>query len=165
MPIMPRARREGLIIRELENEILVYDVGTDQAHCLNQTAGLIWSHCDGTSSVTQVCEVLSQTMQTTIDEKLIWYAVEQFNRDGLLEEKIEPPAAFMIAGMSRRRMVRTLGLAAMVAIPLVTSIVAPTAVQAGGSCLPQGSPCNPDGFPCCPGLFCVGKDPQTCQVD
>src|SRR6266850_1668301 len=152
MPTMPRAREAGLVVRELEEETLIYDVDTDRAHCLNQTAALIWKHCDGTSSVTQICKLLSQTMATTIDEKVVWYALEQFNKDGLLEEKIEPPAAFKIAGMSRRQMVRTLGLAAMVAIPLVTSIVAPTAVQAGGSCLPVGSPCKSNAE-CCSG-FC-----------
>jgi hypothetical protein len=162
MPTMPRARKAGLIVRELEEEILVYDVDTDKAHCLNQTAALIWKHCDGTSSVTQICELLSQTMQTTLDEKVVWYALEQFNKDGLLEEKIEPPAAFMIAGMNRRQMVRTLGLAAMVAIPLVTSIVAPTPVQAGVSCLPLGAPCtfNSD---CC-SRFCSPGKPPTCQL-
>ena len=161
MPTMPRAREAGLIVRELDNETLVYDVDTNEAHCLNETAALIWRHCDGTSSVTQVCELLSQTMETTIDEKVVWYALEQFNKDSLLEEKIEPPATFMIAGMSRRQMVRTLGLAAMVAIPLVTSIVAPTPVQAGGSCLPLGSPCNSNAE-CC-SQFC-GSNPRTCQL-
>jgi coenzyme PQQ synthesis protein D (PqqD) len=161
MPTMPRAREAGLIVRELEEETLIYDVDTDKAHCLNQTAALIWKHCDGTSSVTQICELLSQTMETTIDEKVLWYALEQFNKDGLLEEKIEPPAALKIAGMSRRQMVRTLGLAAMVAIPLVTSIVAPTAVQAGGSCLPVGSPCKSNSE-CCSG-FCNASG--FCQIE
>ena len=155
MPTMPRAREARLIVRHLEDETLVYDVDTDKAHCLNQTAARIWKHCDGTSSVTQICKLLSQTMATTIDEKVVWYALEQFNKDGLLEEKIESPAAFKIAGMSRRQMVRTLGLAAIVAIPLVTSIIVPTAVQAGTSCIAQGRPC-PTGGGCCPGLVCCG---------
>lgn len=162
MPTMPRAREAGLIVRELENETLVYDVDTNKAHCLNQTAALIWKRCDGTSSVTQTCEFLSQTMKTTIDEKVVWYALEQFNKDGLLAEKTEPPAAFMIAGMSRRQMVRTLGLAAAIAIPLVTSIVAPTAAQAGASCLTLGRPCSTTSE-CCNGLVCIGS-PPTCQL-
>ena len=162
MPTMPRAREAGLIVRELEDETLVYDAVTDKAHCLNQTAARIWKHCDGTSSVTQIAELLSQRTETTIDEKVVWYALEQFNKDGLLEEKIAPPAGFKIAGMSRRQMVRTLGLAAMVAIPVVTSIVAPTPVQAGASCLPPGSSCDPKGIPCCPPNGCFGG---TCSVD
>ena len=161
MPTMPRAREAGLIVRELEEETLVYDVDTDKAHCLNQTAARIWKHCDGISSMTEICELLSRTIETTVDEKVVWYALEQFNKDGLLEEKIEPPAAFKIAGMSRRQMVRTLGLAAMVAIPVVTSIVAPTPVQAGASCLPPDSKCSTDGIPCCPPNGCFGG---TCSL-
>jgi hypothetical protein len=158
MPTMPRARHAGLIVRELEDETLIYDADTDKAHCLNHTAALVWKHCDGTSSVTQICDSLSQTMETTIDEKVVWYALQQFNKDGLLEEKIEPPAAFIVAGMSRRQMVRTLGLTAMVAIPVVTSIVAPTPVQAQ-SCLPMGSPCTSTPQ-CCRFLFCFGTPPR-----
>ena len=161
MPTMPRAREAGLIVCELEEETLVYDVDTDKAHCLNQTAARIWKHCDGISSMTEICELLSRTMETTVDEKVVWYALEQFNKDRLLEERIEPPAAFMIAGMSRRQMVRTLGLAAMVAIPLVTSIVVPTPVQAGASCLPGGSSCTPTGIPCCSPNSCLGG---ICQL-
>jgi Coenzyme PQQ synthesis protein D (PqqD) len=160
MPTMPRARQAGLIVRELEEETLIYDADADKAHCLNQTAALVWKHCDGTSSVTQICAVLSQSMETTIDEKVVWYALEQFNKDRLLEEKMESPAAFKIAGLSRRQMVRRLGLAAMVAIPVVTSIVVPTAVQAGTSCIPLGSPCSPTAPNCCPGLFCGGNPPR-----
>jgi len=40
----------------------------------------------------------------------------------LLEEKVELPA-FIIAGMNRRQMVRVLGLGAIIAVPLVTTIV------------------------------------------
>jgi Coenzyme PQQ synthesis protein D (PqqD) len=67
MPTMPRAREAGLIVRELEDETLVYDADTDRAHCLNQTAARIWKHCDGTSSVPQIADLLSQTTETTID--------------------------------------------------------------------------------------------------
>src|SRR3990172_10045809 len=45
-----------------------------------------------------------------------------------------------MAGLSRREVVRQLGLAAVIALPLVTSIVAPRATQAV-SC---GQPCTND---------------------
>jgi hypothetical protein len=38
MPTMPRAREAGFIVRELEDETLVYDADTDRAHCLNQNS-------------------------------------------------------------------------------------------------------------------------------
>ena len=50
----PTARRDRLIVRELENETLVYDQANDEAHCLNQTAALVWKHCDGRTTVDEI---------------------------------------------------------------------------------------------------------------
>ena len=40
--ILPAAREEGLIIQEMADEVLVYDRERYKAHCLNQTAALVW---------------------------------------------------------------------------------------------------------------------------
>src|SRR5258705_13884787 len=152
MEKMPQTRRSGLIIQEVDSEILIYDQDTKKAHCLNQTAAKVWKYCDGETTLADACSALSRDLDTPVDEKLIWYAVDQFSKDNLLEKEIEPPA-FIIAGMNRRQMVRTLGLAAVVAVPLVTSIVAPTPVQAA-TCLPPTSVCTTSAQ-CCGGL-CSG---------
>ena len=158
MEKMPQARRSGLIIQEVDNEILIYDQNTNKAHCLNQTAAKVWKYCDGETTLAEACNALSFDLETPVDEKLVWYAVDQFAKDNLLEKDIEPPA-FIIAGMNRRQMVRTLGLAAVIAVPLVTSIVAPTPVQAA-TCLPNGQPCS-GPVQCCSGL-CAGS-PGICS--
>jgi hypothetical protein len=56
------------------------------------------------------------------------------------------------AGISRRQLVRTLGLAAAVAAPIVTSIVAPTSAQAA-TCATTGESCVVK--PCCAGHTCT----------
>jgi hypothetical protein len=157
MEKMPQARRIGLIIQEVDSEILIYDQNTNKAHCLNQTAAKVWKYCDGETTLADACSALSRDLETPVDEKLVWYAVDQFAKDNLLEKDIEPPA-FIIAGMNRRQLVRTLGLAAVVAVPLVTSIVAPRPVQAA-TCLPPGQSCATDAQ-CCSGLCTAG--PLTC---
>ena len=159
MEKMPQARRSGLIIQEVDSEILIYDQNTNKAHCLNQTAAKVWKYCDGETTLADACSALSRDLETPVDEKLVWYAVDQFSKDNLLEKEIEPPA-FISAGMNRRQMVRTLGLAAVVAVPLVTSIVAPTPVQAA-TCLPPGQPCT-SSVECCSGL-CTGAPSATCS--
>src|SRR5258705_1121161 len=111
---------------------------------------MIWKHCDGVSPVSQVCESLSREFKTRIEETVVWYALQQLDKDNLLEERIETPAPFMVAGMSRRQMVRTLGLAAIVAVPLVTSIVAPTPAQAA-TCKASGASSGTSAQ-CCSGL-------------
>jgi hypothetical protein len=152
MEKMPQARRSGLIIQEVDSEILIYDQETDKAHCLNQTAAKVWKYCDGETTLLDACSALSSELETEVDQKLVWYAVDQFSKDNLLEKEIVPPA-FIIAGMSRRQMVRNLGLGAIVVVPLVTSIVAPTPAQAA-TCVQPGNPCGTSGQ-CCSGL-CSG---------
>jgi len=159
MQKMPQARRSGLIIQEVDSEILIYDQQTNKAHCLNQTAAKVWNYCDGETTVADACGALSHDLETPVDEKLVWYAVDQFSKDNLLEKEIELPA-FIIPGMTRRQMVRTLGLAAVVAVPLVTSIVAPTPAQAA-TCLPPTSVCAADAQ-CCSGTCSGLPGPGTC---
>jgi Coenzyme PQQ synthesis protein D (PqqD)/UPF0506 len=146
----PQTRQDGLIVRELDNEILIYDTEKNKAHCLNETAALVWKQCDGQTTVTEISRSLSNQLGTKVDERVVWFAVKQFGQDHLLEEKLTPPPAFIAAGLNRREMVRVLGLAAVVAVPLVTSIVAPTPVQAA-TCLPAGQPCTTSAQ-CCSGL-------------
>ena len=149
----PRARTEGLVVRELADEVLVYDRDRDKAHCINQTAALVWKYCDGKTSVSNMALRLERELKTErVDEKIVWYALDQLGKDHLLEESAAPPA--MLAGMTRREMVRVLGVAAVVAVPLITSIVAPTPAQAA-TCLTPGSVCTGPSF-CCSSLCNAG---------
>lgn len=153
MQKMPQARRSGLIVREVDGEVLIYDQERDKAHCLNHTAAKVWKYCNGQTTVAEACSSLSRDLKSPVDEKLIWYALDQFSTDHLLGDKIELPP-FMAAGMNRRQVVRALGLAALVAAPLVTSIVAPTPAQAA-TCRPTGASCT-DPTQCC-------NSPQLCS--
>ena len=157
MEKMPQARKSGLIIQEVDGEVLIYDQVSNKAHCLNQTAAKVWKYCDGETTLADACSALSRDLETPVNEKLIWYAVDQFSKDKLLERDFATPA-FMIAGMNRRQMVRTLGLAAIVAVPLVTTIVAPTPAQAA-TCLASGAACT-GPIQCCSNS-CVGS-PGVC---
>ena len=152
----PRARTQGLIVQELPDEVLIYDRERDKAHCLNQTAALVWKYLDGKNSVANITQKLEQDLKTHIDEKIVWYALDQFSKDHLLEDAFVPPTLFV--GMSRREMVRALGVAAAIALPLVTSIVAPTPAQAS-TCGTTGSPCS-SGSQCCSGTCSSG--PASC---
>ena len=44
---MPQARKDGLIIKALTDEVVVYDLERHEVHCLNRVAALVWQHCDG----------------------------------------------------------------------------------------------------------------------
>ena len=153
----PRARAAGLVVRELPEEVLVYDLERHRAVCLNRTAALVWKSCDGQTNVEGMSRLLAAELRAPVPVELVWLALEQLGRDRLLEEKVARPSA--LAGMSRRELIRRLGLAAAVSLPLVTSILAPTAAQAA-SCLPTGAACSAPAQ-CCSGL-CPGAPNGAC---
>ena len=51
---VPVARKENLVIQEMPEEVLVYDMDTNKAHCLNRTAAFVWKSCDGKNSVAPI---------------------------------------------------------------------------------------------------------------
>ena len=151
----PRARKDDLIVKEMPDEVLVYDLVRDKAHCLNRTAALVWNYCDGRTSVAKMTGRLGKKLQAPVDERLVWLALDQLSKNHLLDERIQPPA--VMAGINRRQMIRALGVAAVVAVPVVTSIVAPIPAQAA-TCVPVGSACTTSAECCsgnCSGSLCA----------
>ena|ERR1700682_5805620 len=84
-------RKDGLVIEELPDEVLVYDLKRDKAHCLNPIAALVWRHRDGETSMAEMIEVLSAELKTPVDEKLVWCALDQLEKSHLLQERLTPP--------------------------------------------------------------------------
>ena len=149
----PKARQRQLIIQEMADETLVYDEGNHKAHCLNQAAAFVWKHCDGRTSVAQITRLMEKQMKVAVTEQVVWHALEQMEKSGLLESPVTRPA--QVGLMSRRALVRQIGIAAAITVPLVTSIVAPTATEAQTvPCAGAGQSCA--DRPCCPGFNCDG---------
>lgn len=152
--LQPLARERSLIVEELADETLVYDLESHRAHCLNRSAALVWKQCDGRRSIAEIARRLKRELHEGMDEETVRYALDKLAKYHLLEtgEKKGMPALASArqAVMTRRELVRRLGLAAAVALPLVTTIVAPTPAQAV-TCLPSGSACTVSGD-CCSGV-------------
>src|ERR1700674_5130626 len=73
----PLARKAGLVIQELPDEVLVYDLERDRAHCLNQTAAFVWQRCDGKNTTQQIARTLGRQFDCAVDEKIVWLALDQ----------------------------------------------------------------------------------------
>lgn len=152
----PRARKNKLIIKDLPDETLVYDLDNDQAHCLNRTAASIWKNCDGNRTVTELTALLAAETNSTVPDEVVWLALDQLEKFDLLEDVPEMPVH--LAGMNRRELVRRVGLGAL-AWPLILSIASPAAAQAGSAgqfrhCCGSPGDCNPP-------FTCV-QDPVGC---
>jgi hypothetical protein len=154
--IRPLARKQELIIQHLDDEVLVYDRKNDRAHCLNSTAALIWQNCDGKTSFSQLARLVRRnSLSYEVAEKIVWLALGQLSRKALLQE----PQSFTHSSLiSRRALVRVLGMTAA-ALPLVVSIVSPTAVEAA-TCLNPGQACTTSAE-CCSGV-CNTATTGTC---
>jgi hypothetical protein len=74
---LPMMRRQGLIIDEILDEVLVYDLDRDKAHCLNKTAALIWRQCDGKTRPQEMARRLQIELDASCNEDLIWVALRQ----------------------------------------------------------------------------------------
>lgn len=126
----PIARKEGLVIQELNDEVLVYDLNTNKAHCLNESAAIVWRNCDGAKTITDIANQFIEKSGNKVNEDFVWLAIDQLNDLNLLEMELKPN----FKGQSRREVLRKIGLASVISLPLVASLVAPTSVFAAVSC-------------------------------
>jgi hypothetical protein len=139
----PRARVDWPS-REFDAEVVIYDPQRHLGHCLNSTAAAVWKLCDGNNSPLQIARTHSQQFSTQVDETVVLLALEQLADAHLLVETVAP-----VESPSRRVAIQKIGIAAAIALPLITSIVAPTPARAA-SCLHNGQPCTSNAD-CCSG--------------
>ena len=139
----PRARLDCLT-KDFGDELLVYDRERNVGHCLNPTAAAAWKLCNGKKSVSELAKMLTRQLSAPVDEPVVLLALEELSKARLLIE-VEKP----VRRTSRREAIRAIGIAGAVALPLVTSLVAPTPARAA-SCLANGRPCVSNAQ-CCSG--------------
>lgn len=156
-PNNPTARRSGIVVQEMPGEVLIYDMEHNKAHCLNESAALVWKNCNGQNSVSDIVKTFEATGNGKVSEDFVWLAIDQLRENGLMADEL--PQRF--AGRSRREVLKTIGLGAMVALPVVASLVAPKNALASVSCVcqvpancltlvcPSTSNCNQNGI-CAP---------------
>ncbi len=135
----PKSRKENLVVQELEGEVLIYDLEKNKAFCLNQTSALVWQSCDGSRTIAEISEVVGKQLNSQINEDIVWLALDQLSKEKLVENKEEIKNKF--AGMSRREAVRKVGLASLIALPVIASLTAPVAAQSASTCIPVTGGC------------------------
>lgn len=149
----PLARGHGLVVQELEDELLLYDTKRHRAHHLNQTAALIFCHCDGVRTVAELAELLEAGAPLEARIAVVEETVRVLARKGLLKDPR------MVAGVPRRKVLK-LGAAAL-ALPVIRSIVAPTPAYAQ-TALPNGAACTASSQ-CASGCCCNLITGAVCQ--
>jgi hypothetical protein len=138
----PRARRSGLLLRELPDELLVYDRERHTAHCLNRTAALVFRHADGTRTAAQLAALPGA------DAEVVSLALARLAEARLLEPVGAASDSQACEHVTRREMARRIGIAAAALLPAVVTIVTPTPAEAAATCVascvgqPDGTRCD-----------------------
>src|SRR5262245_56005745 len=83
----PTARRDDLVVQETDGEVLVYDVRSNKASCLNSTAALVWNQCDGRKNVNDITEAVSTFTKNKVSSDVINLALSQLSKSRLLQEQ------------------------------------------------------------------------------
>ncbi len=128
VPRNPKARSENLLVQDSTNELLVYDLITNKAFCLNETSALVWQNCDGKNTVTEIAKTIEHKLGHAIEPALIWLALDELQKENLLVGRVD--AADKFDGLSRREVIRKVGLTSMIVLPVISSLVAPQAFHA-----------------------------------
>ena len=159
----PRRREAGIIVRELSDETIVYDLERHRAHCLNASAARVWRLCDGARRVEEITTQLSGELKC--DAKgIVKLALDQLGQARLLGHRSTRSASG--PRLSRRAVVRTLSLTTAL-LPAVVSILVPTAAMAASPCPDttcEGAGATPaNNCNGCEGNGCANGG--TCQVN
>ena len=143
----PEKRREGLVVTELQDEVLVYDLDRHRAHCLNPAAASVFRRCDGRTTVREIAVELHANGSIRASEAAVWLALERLDKAHLLEVKL--PASSDAPELSRRELIRRAAVLSGLLLPAVTSVMAPTPAEAAATCVNNcAAPNKPFGTPC-----------------
>lgn len=119
---LPKVRNQNIVIQEIGNEIMIYDLEINKAYCLNETSAIIYQNCNGETDFADL------NSKYNFPNEIIYLTLDQLQKENLLEKKSEFLSPFK--GLSRREVVKKIVLGSMIALPVIASIVAPTAINA-----------------------------------
>jgi len=150
----PRARLNDLVVKQVDDEVIVYDRVDHRAICLNAVTAAVWHLCDGDTEIALMTDRLHERGFEEAADEVVLLALDQLKRAKLLEAAGENSTTRR-SNVSRRRLLRELGIGAA-AVPALSVTTVPTAAQTM-SCLHGGAPCRPfePPFCCFPAFLCL----------
>src|SRR5688500_18045530 len=147
-PRVPRARADGLVIRELVDDVLVYDLQRHQAHCLDRASAAVWRQCDGRSTTAQVAKTLA-TEFPALDAEVVLVALQRLDKAHLLEGRLPKGYGPSLPRRDLLKRVAAAGGLSVLSITVPTPALAATCIPAGsGTCVDKGC-FSASGQKCC----------------
>jgi len=146
----PLARLNDLVVKQVDDEVIVYDRVDHRAICLNAVTAAVWNLCDGDTQIAIMTDRLRELGFEEATDEVVSLALDQLKRAKLLET-VGENSATRRSNVNRRRLLRKLGIGAA-AVPALSVTTVPTLAQTM-SCIPSGLPCNPANNHCCRTFF------------
>ena len=158
---MPEARSTGLLTEQVDNEIVVYDTESKDVHCLSPLAAAVFEQCDGRTDLSAIAESAGVRLGRPVTKDEVSEAIAQLEERSLLER---PPVLIQQEGFSRRDLAKKTARvgAAVASVPLITSIVAPTAAMADTQ-IPSGCGGCGKNSDCVSNHCCQNNAGKQCQ--
>ena len=149
--LKPVAREEGLLVERIDDELVIFDTETSNAHCLSALAAVVYERCDGRTTVADMAAAATDELGEPVDAARIEDALTQLGERRLLEDD----------GLSRRDVMRRGAMvgAATFTVPLIASVAA-TPAFAGASKTCGGF--RDTSILCCPCGTGQGSGKQEC---
>ncbi len=165
----PTARRdEHILVEDMTDEYVVYDLQRHKIHALNPTAAMIWQWCDGQTSPDALAQRLSDQLDLPSDkaEALVQLGLDRLESAHLLTDKVARLLGENVS-VQRRQVLRLVGIASL--LPVVASIFAPSAyaqvsTPCGPGCTCANAACANNEIACCNvnGNVCTCSSQQGC---
>ena len=106
----PLARRDGLVVKTVGDEVLVYDLEHARAHSLDALAAVIWRQCDGRRPVAALAAAVRAETGVPVTAAAVEYGLAALGRARLLAG--ERP----VLGPTRRQVLARIGTAAAITL-------------------------------------------------
>ena len=132
---------EGLLVEEIDGEVLVVNSATNEAHALSGASAAVFALCDGATTRAEMATLVAVQTGLPVDPAIVDLALAELVDAGIVTCPAAPTQA------TRRQMLRRLGLVAgaAAAFPLVETIaMRPAAAQGSAPTDPGGDPTDVD---------------------
>ena len=154
-----------MLVRELPEEILIYDLTRHKMFCLGKNASWVWRRCNGRRTARELAASLEKELRRPVPEDVLALVLRRLSRARLLENPVERPPG----EVSRRELLRTaaaIGGVSILALAVPTPMAAATCTRgvitpsecdpgdatSWGCCCTNGQLCDPSGM--CVGASC-----------
>ncbi|GEM_PF-3519234 len=128
---MAATQRDGLIVQEVHDEVLVFHPGRNEASALNRSAAVVFELCDGQHNIEAMRAALDDAGLGPASVDAVWLALDELAEADLIVLNIAPADH-----LGRRELLKKLGVgaaAAAVVLPVVETIGAPSASAQGST--------------------------------